>query len=74
MNKIDEIREKRKLSYGVIAQKTGLSTTYIHLLAKGKRSNPSLDVMQRIADALKEKVVNVFSIGGKGADHGSNQD
>ena len=70
MNKIDEFRAKKKLSYAAIAKTTGLSPTYIHFLAKGHRENPSLDVMQRIADALKEKVGNVFQI--NGGKHGTN--
>ncbi|MBB6217542.1 putative transcriptional regulator [Anaerosolibacter carboniphilus] len=62
MNNIDSIRKKKALSYGDIAKESGLTPTYIHLLAKGKRNNPSLDVMQKISQALGEKVEKVFKI------------
>lgn len=62
MNRIDAIRLKKCLSYKAVAEKTGLTATYIHLLAKNKRHNPSLEAMQKIASALDEKVESVFQI------------
>jgi len=62
MNKIDVLRKKKALSYNAIAKNTGLTATYIHLLAKGKRKNPSLEVMQKISRALGEKTEKVFGI------------
>jgi len=61
-NRIDSLRKKKGLSYGDIARATGLTATYIYLLAKGKRTNPSLEVMQKISSALEEKVEKVFQI------------
>lgn len=61
-NRIDSLRKKKGLSYGDIARTTGLTATYIYLLAKGKRTNPSLEVMQKISSALEEKVEKVFQI------------
>lgn len=65
MNKIDSIRKRKRLSYGKIGQACGLSPTYVYLLAKGKRSNPSLETMQKVSSALGEKVEKVFSINSK---------
>ncbi|MBU5677743.1 helix-turn-helix domain-containing protein [Alkaliphilus sp. MSJ-5] len=62
MNKIDLLRRRKSLSYGAIAKETGLTPTYICLLAKGKRTNPSLEVMQKISLALDEKVEKVFQV------------
>lgn len=62
MNKIDILRKRKAMSYGDIAKEAGLTPTYIFLLAKGKRSNPSLEVMQKISQALGEKVEKVFQI------------
>jgi len=45
MNKIDTLRKKKAMSYGTIAKESGLTATYIYLLAKGKRTNPSLGAM-----------------------------
>lgn len=65
MNRIDALRQNQNKSYKDLADKTGLTATYIHLLAKGKRCNPSLEVMQKIAFALGEKVERVFKINKK---------
>ncbi len=61
-NKIDSLRTKKAMSYGDIAKESGLTSTYIYLLAKGKRKNPSLETMQKVSQALDEKVERVFSI------------
>ena len=61
-NRIDIVRTKKKLSYGAIAKDAKLTATYICLLAKGKRKNPSLEVMQRISETLGEKVESIFQI------------
>lgn len=62
MNQIDLLREKQNKSYASIAKETGLSPTYIYLLAKGKRRNPSLEVMQKISSSLGRKVEDVFNL------------
>jgi len=62
MNNIDTIRKKKGMSYEDIAKIAGLTATYICYLAKGKRQNPSLESMQKIAYALGEKVEKVFQI------------
>ena len=62
MNRIDVIRLRKGLSYGSIAKETGLSSAYICFLAKDKRTNPSLDTMQKISNALGEKVERVFKL------------
>lgn len=62
MNKIDALRRKKHMSYREIASKAGISGMYVYLLAKGKRNNPSLDVMQNIAMALDESVSKVFQL------------
>lgn len=62
MNKIDKLRKRKALSYNEIAKDAKVSAQYVYLLAKGKRSNPSLEIMKGIANALDEKVEYVFSI------------
>mgnify|MGYP000259150391 CR=1 FL=1 len=62
INRIDEIRKLKQLSYREIAKRTGLSATYIYLLATGERQNPSLTVMQKIAAALGKKVEDIFTL------------
>ncbi|EPY2307071.1 TPA: helix-turn-helix transcriptional regulator [Clostridium botulinum] len=62
MNKIDSLRKKKCLSYGEIAKESGLTPTYIYLLAKSKRKNPSLEVMKKISRALNLDVEKVFKL------------
>lgn len=62
MNKIDELRKRKALSYYAIAKDAKVSPQYVYLLAKGKRNNPSLEIMKSIANALEEKVEYVFNI------------
>lgn len=62
MNKIAEICKKKSISFSELARQANISAMYIGLLAKGKRKNPSLAVMQNISNALGEKVERVFKI------------
>ena len=62
MNKIDKLRKRKALSYYAIAKDANVSPQYVYLLAKGKRNNPSLEIMKSIANALEERVDYVFSI------------
>jgi len=62
MNKINELCDKKNISYAEVGRKAGISSMYVGMLAKGHRKNPSLDVMQRISKALGEKVERVFKV------------
>ena len=62
MNNIDKIRAKKCMSYGDIGEKAGVTAQYVSQLAKGVNTNPSLEVMKAIADALGVKVSKVFDI------------
>ena len=62
MNKIDKLRKRKALSYYAIAKVAKISPQYVYLLAKGKRNNPSLEIMKSISNALEEKVEYVFNI------------
>lgn len=63
MNKIDKLRKRKALSYNDIAKDAKVSAQYVYLLAKEKRSNPSLEIMKGIANALDERVEFVFDMG-----------
>jgi len=62
MNKIDKLKKSKNMSYEEIAKDSGVTAQYVFLLAKGKRTNPSLEVMKAISQALGEKVETVFQI------------
>ncbi|MCC9296536.1 helix-turn-helix transcriptional regulator [Clostridium sp. WLY-B-L2] len=62
MNSIKAIKKKLNLTYRDLEKQTGLSAMYICYLAEGKRTNPSLEVMQKISSALGKKVEEVFKL------------
>jgi|LSQX01.1.fsa_nt_gb transcriptional regulator with XRE-family HTH domain len=64
-NNIDRLRKAKGLTYAGIAERAGLTTNYICMIAKGKRQNPSLEAMQKISQALDEKVERVFRLNNK---------
>lgn len=51
-NRINEIRDERGLSYEDLAELTGLSPSYVSLMARGKR-NISLKNLEKLAGALE---------------------
>jgi transcriptional regulator with XRE-family HTH domain len=61
-NRIDVVRKKKNMSYAEIAAVCGFTAQYVWALAKGKRTNPSADAMQKIAKALGENVIRIFPL------------
>ena len=53
---IKQLREHERLTQSQLALKVGVSTGYISHLETGKRVNPSLPVMLRLAEALNVTV------------------
>ena len=51
-DKIDRIAKLRGFKQYELADKTGVSDTFMNLVVKGKKK-PGLDTLQRIADALE---------------------
>jgi transcriptional regulator with XRE-family HTH domain len=54
--KVKAIRSRRGLTQVELAAKAGLTQGYLTQLERGIRTNPSLDILQRLAKALKVKV------------------
>ncbi len=50
--RVKRLREKAGWSQGVLGEKSGVDPSYISLLENGKRSNPGVDAVQRLASAL----------------------
>ncbi len=50
------LREKKGLTMQQLADRAGVTDAYIAMLETGKRKNPSLATLRRIAKALKVKV------------------
>ncbi|APC81825.1 TPA: helix-turn-helix transcriptional regulator [Clostridium botulinum] len=60
MNNIKKIRKKGKISIYRIAEETGLTPSYINNLENGYKTNPTKDVMDKIATALGQTVPEIF--------------
>jgi len=61
-NKIKETRKMQGLTLMKLAEITGISAGYICHLEKGTRKNPSAQMMEKIAVALKKSVHEVFFV------------
>ena len=59
-NKMRKIRLSKNMTMDDLADRTGLSVGYICHLERGSRSNPSVQVMESIAKALGETVIEIF--------------
>lgn len=59
-NRIKEYRIKSGLTIRELADKSNVSVGYICHLEKGKRSNPSTEVMEDIAIALNKSIAEIF--------------
>ncbi len=59
-NKIEVYRKQKGWSLAKLAKESKISVGYLCHLEKGTRKNPSVDVMERIAQALGKAVVDVF--------------
>lgn len=59
-NRMKQIRKEKGITLSNIANETGISLGYLSHLEKGTRKNPSIDIMDKIAKALRESVSDVF--------------
>ncbi|RCX10451.1 helix-turn-helix protein [Anaerobacterium chartisolvens] len=57
---IKSIRQQKKLSQVDLAESTGLSAAYIHELEKGKKTNPTIDTLIKISQALGVPITALF--------------
>lgn len=60
INKMRSVRLSKNLTLDDLAEMTGISAGYLCHLEKGSRKNPSVQVMEAIAEALGESVVEIF--------------
>ena len=51
-SRIKEIRKRQRLSQEKLAERAGISAQYVSNIERG-RENPTLDLLLRLADALK---------------------
>lgn len=60
MNKIKRLRKQKKLKQGELARNSGISQTYLCELENGRKTNPSTDVLIRIANALNVNIAELI--------------
>lgn len=60
MNKMREYRKEKNLTLRQLSRLTNISEGYLCHLEKGSRSNPSMNVLNKIATALDKSVNDVF--------------
>jgi len=60
INKIKQIREEKGITIKKLADLAGISAGYLCHLEKGKRKNPSIEVMNNISNALGKSITEVF--------------
>lgn len=60
MSKLKGKRKEVGLSQSQLSLKTGLAKGYISDLETGRRNNPSLETMKKIAEALKCNISDIF--------------
>ena len=59
-NQIKKIREEKGLTLLKLSDLAGISVGYLCHLERGSRSNPSIEVMQKIAKALNIGIAELF--------------
>lgn len=57
--KIQRIRKRNKLTQEKLAEKVGISTTYMGFIEQGRYA-PSLEVLEKLSKALKISLPNFF--------------
>lgn len=58
--RIKELRAARNMSQEQLAERAGVNVTYLSSVERGKE-NPTLDMLEKIADALKVELVDLFN-------------
>lgn len=59
-NKIKRFRESKNMTLKELAYRVGISAGYLSHLERGSRSNPSKEVMEKIADELDSTIPEIF--------------
>lgn len=59
-NKIKKTRTSKNMSLKELAEEAEISAGYLSHLENGSRSNPSKEVMERIAIALNSSIPEIF--------------
>ena len=61
MTAIEVVIKEKNISYSEVANKIGYSAAYVEMLAKGKRKNPSMKVLKKLAAVLDVPIDNLVN-------------
>lgn len=59
-NRMKQIRKEKGITLTSLSIKTGISIGYLSHLENGTRKNPSIEIMDKVANALEKSVSDVF--------------
>ena len=59
-NQIKKIREEKGLTLIKLSNLSGVSVGYLCHLERGTRNNPSIEVMERISNALNKSIAEIL--------------
>lgn len=59
--KIRDLRMKRGISLTELARLSGVSKSYLSFIERGKQTNPSIEVIEKIAKALKIDIQSLLT-------------
>jgi HTH-type transcriptional regulator, competence development regulator len=57
---IKRLRQEKGLSQQALAARVGVTAAYITMLERGKKTNPSLDILKKLAKALGVPVTELL--------------
>ena len=61
-NQVKNIRKEKGITLVKLSELSGVSVGYLCHLERGSRKNPSLEIMERIANALNKSIAEIFFI------------
>ncbi len=59
-NQLRKIREEKGMTLEELSNLSGVSVGYLCHLERGSRKNPSMEVMEKIAKALRRSIAETF--------------
>lgn len=60
VNNLKKYRKNKNLTIKELSEKSGVSMGYICHLENGTRSNPSKEIMEKIAKVLNKNIMEIF--------------
>ncbi|MCT8139002.1 helix-turn-helix transcriptional regulator [Anaerobacillus sp. CMMVII] len=59
---IRKLRKQKRMSLGQLADNSGVSKSYISYIERGLQTNPSLSVLEKMAQALDVELIYLIEV------------